>query len=356
MSITCCGWINLKIFLALVVAVPLLVWHRHFPVTASDTTEPAIVALSISPVNPHYATVRQNGLVEIVDYQTGVVINTHTIPLPFQDVNNLNPTGFNVADIAYSPSGNPIAVVIADISDWGIVYLLNWETGEIRPAHNNASLDRINDLSWSPDGSKIVLALQDGGADQLILSRIAILNVTTGEMEPTLLDDGAIDNYAATVVAWSASNVIAYANRSELILWDATNSMELGTLTASDEIYDAVWDLQANRIATLNDDRTIQVWDVTSIPYALEQTWQVRSDRLLSEGMSWIGENILAVNLWTDVEVWNVTDATLEGVIESDLFVYGLVALPNNEILIAGPQSVITSPIPSETPTPTPES
>ncbi|MBN8594350.1 MAG: WD40 repeat domain-containing protein [Anaerolineae bacterium] len=352
MSITRCGWINLKVFLSLVVAVPLLVWHRHFPVTASDTTEPAIVALSISPMNPHYATVRQNGLVEIVDYQTGVVINTYTIPLPFQDVNNLNPTGYNVVDIAYSPLGNPIAVVIADISISGIIYLLDWETGEVRPAYNQTYLRRINDIGWSPDGNRIVLALQDGGADQLILSRIAILNVTTGEMERTLLDAESIDNYAVTVVAWSASNVIGYANRSELILWDATTSMELGSLSASDEIYDAVWDPQANRIATLNEDRTIQVWDVTAIPYALEQSWQMRSDRFRSRGMSWIGENILAVNLWTDVEVWNVTDATLEGVIESDLFVNGLGALPNNEILIAGPQSVTAYQVLSETPSP----
>jgi WD40 repeat protein len=344
---TRCGWEKLKVLLALAVAIPVFAGYRHFPVTASDTSEPAIVALSISPVNPHYATVRQNGLVEIVDYQTGVVINTYTIPLPFQDVNNLNPTGYNVVNIAYSPLGNPIAVVVSDISISGIIYLLDWETGEVRPAYNQTYLRRINDIGWSPDGSRIVLALQDGGADQLILSRIAILNVTTGEMEPALLDAESIDNYAVTVVAWSASNVIAYANQSELILWDATTSMELGSLTASDEIYDAVWDSQANRIATLNDDRTIQVWDVTSIPYALEQTWQVRSDRLLSEGMSWVGENLLAVNLWTDVEVWNVTDGTLEKVIESNLFVNGLGTLPDNSILIAGPQVVSVSILPS---------
>jgi len=341
--------------LALVSAILIFLLLHSFGVKALQSTPSPIVGFSISPTNPHYATVQENGLLEIIDYQSSTLIGTYFIPLLFQDIANLRLDGYTPRAIAYSPDGRQIAVSVSEISASGVIYLLDWETGEITEAYNQTYLRRINDMSWSFDGSKLVLALQDGGADQLILSSVEILNVVSGELEQVLIDRSFIDNYAFTVVDWSSSNIIAYAHQSMLLLWDADINTEIESFDTSAEILDAAWAQDGNRIATLHKDRTLQIWDVNSDLLAPLQTMSIAADNFRSRDMRWLDDNLLAVNIWTEIQIWNVVSGVLEEVIETDNFVLGLGALANNEIAFAGPQSVSTySLVDLRTPTPSP--
>jgi hypothetical protein len=108
-------------FAFIVLVLLLLDWAG---VDALQFNPPAIIGFSISPTRPHYATIRENGLLEITNYQTSTVIGSYFVPLPGQDITNLISIGYQVRDISYSPDGNLIAASIADISSRGMIYLV----------------------------------------------------------------------------------------------------------------------------------------------------------------------------------------------------------------------------------------
>lgn len=313
-----------------------------FEVNALQPIPSPIVGFSISPTNPHYATIRENGAVEVIDYQTSAVIGSYSIPLPFQDLTNLDPTGFNIGAIAYSPDGNQIAISISDISFSGIIYLLDWQTGLIRQDLGQVNLNRIVDMSWSPDGSSLAVASIDGGADQILFSDIAIVNVTSGEIQQRLADMISIEGQALSVVAWSSLDIIAYANDTTLVFWDANANTALESAITSSRTLNAIWSPNGQYIATLHSDRTLQIWDGSSDLSAPQQTISIMGNEFLSRDMRWLDDNLLAVNVWTEIQIWNVTRVSLEEVIEADHFIVGLGSLTNNEIAFADPQSVST--------------
>lgn len=313
-------------------------------VTASQVLSPPIIGFSTNPAYPHYATIRENGLLEVTDYQSSAVIGSYFIPLPFQDINDLDPTGLNVGSITYSPDGTQIAVSVSDISSSGIVYLLDWQTGDISEAYNQTYLRMVRNMSWSHDSNRLVLALQYGGADQDIDSSVEILDTVSGELEQTLVDLLFIrqDPYVFTAVDWSSSGIITYANRSHLILWEPNSQVEIGVINSSADVRDAVWSPDGYRLATLNADRTLQIWDVNSDLSAPVTVMSLTAERFLSRDMQWLDNNLLAVNLWTDIQIWDTSTGVLKEVIETDHFIFGLGVLDNNELAFAGPESVST--------------
>jgi len=313
-------------------------------VVATQSTTSSIVGFSVNSTDPHYATIREDGLLEITDYQTSAIIESYFVTLPFQDVDDLDPTGFNVGTITYSPDGTQIAISISDPSRSGIIYLLDWETGQITRAHDQDYIRRVNGMSWNPDGNRIVVALQDGGSDQFILSSVEILNVISGEWEHVLADSAFINNYTFTTVDWSNSNIIAYADQSTLILWDADRQVEIASIDTSADIHRIVWAPDSHHLATLNADRTLQVWDTDSDLSTPQQMMSTITDNFRSRGMTWLDDNLIAVNLWTDIEVWNVANTSLEELIKTDHFIFGFGMLEDNELAFADPRSVNTLP------------
>ncbi|MBN8594147.1 MAG: WD40 repeat domain-containing protein [Anaerolineae bacterium] len=310
------------------------------PAHALQETEYPIVGFSVSPIHPHYATIRENGLVEITNYETDTVIQTHSVPLPFQDPNDLDVLGFKASAITYSPDGKQIAIVIRDISALGKIYLLDIETGQVDLNDEWIGIYRVTDMSWSPGGTQLAVAMHSGGADQLILSSVITLNIASGELEHTLADAGFIDNHAFGVAEWSGSNLIAYANRSVLVVWDATSSSEVSSVETSEIIYDAAWSPDSNRIATYHGDGAIQIWDADSKASEPQQVMRVQSEKLLSHAMIWLSDDLLAINVWTNIEIWDVSTGVLVELIKTDNFIRGIGMLSTGEMAYASPQYV----------------
>lgn len=345
-----------KAFVIISVALMLvMILFGAFGVKASQILPPPIVGFSVNPIHPHYATIRKNGLLEITNYQTSANIGSYLIPLLYQDINNLDPTGFNVRDIVYSTEGDFIAVTTTDISSGGMFYLVDWQTGVIREELGPADLNRIIDMSWSPDGNNLVVASIDGGADQLAISDIAIININSGEIEQTLASMSRVDGQAWAVVAWSSGDIVAYANDTTLVFWDANANMSLESVITSSRTLNAVWSPNGQYIATLHTDRTLQIWDAYSDLSIPKQTTIILDEDFLSLDMQWLDNSLIAVNVWTDIQIWNTTTEDLEETIETEDYVRGLGASINNEVIFAGSQSVSTFPLTDiRTPTLTP--
>jgi len=316
-----------------------------FSAKAPRVIPSAIIGFSINPTHPHYATIRENGMLEITDYHTSALVGSYLIPLPFQDINDLDPTGFHVGDISYSPDGELIAVSINDISTSGMIYLVDWRANSIQPVDDQVNLHRIVDMSWNIDGNRLVVASIDGGADQLIISDVAIVNIDSEQIEQILANMARVDNQAWTVVAWSPLDIIAYANNTTLVFWDTNADAVLMSTTTSVDTHDAVWSPGGHHLATLSSDRTLQIWEVNSDLSAPVRVMSLNAENFLSNDMQWIDDTLLAVNVWTDIQIWNTSTAVLEKSIETDHFIMGMGTLNTNEFAFAGPELINIFPL-----------
>jgi WD40 repeat protein len=308
----------------------------------NDSRDPsdAIMGLSVHPTLPHYAIVRQSGNIEIFNYETSALVEVFSITIPFQDEAE-DPLGFKVQAIEYSPDGTRLAVSVSDTFSSGLISIIDLQTKQIRRAHNEVALRRINDMSWNPDGTKLVLALQSGTVDQLVVSSIEILDVTTGEIEVSLVERSSINNETASSVDWWRSDVIAYAIGKNLVFWDEVTGNQKMSIEVENEILDIAWSPQGDRIAMLSVDGTIRIWKVAANNITLLDAWSPVTPNFFSRAMTWIDDSILAVNRWTNIEIWNAAEPDCIQLIETEHFIFGIGTLPGGQIVYAGPNEVV---------------
>jgi WD40 repeat protein len=171
-------------------------------VPSSPNSPPAVFGVSWSPDRQHFASSREDGVVQVWDAQTYHLFTVlHTPPGSF---------GFN--EIAYSPDGR----MLAASSDEGTVRIWDLVSGTTRRVLNEyGQYGWSNAVSWSPDGKMLITSCAGGTA--------LILDVTTGQ----------------------SLTALAVASSGRVNVWGAA------------------WSPNGRLIATGDDQRTVRVWGIT---------------------------------------------------------------------------------------------
>ena len=114
----------------------------------------------------------------------------------------------------------------------------------------------VNSAAWSPDGSRIVTASQDGTA--------RIWNAKSGAPLAVLKGHTGSVNSAA----WSPDGTrLATTSRGDVTarIWDAQSSAPLAVLKGhTNSIDSAAWSPDGSRIVTASQDGTARIWDAQS--------------------------------------------------------------------------------------------
>jgi WD40 repeat protein len=328
-------YIVLFLFTCLALEHPIDVAHMQ------PESQDTIIRMVKSPVASEVAILRYDGRVEIVDIETSELLHEFAVEIPFRDPNRYDPRGYFVELIAYSPNGAHLAVSMSDYGYFGLIYVIDIAAGQVRLAHQQSDIRRVNDLSWSPDSGKLVVALQYGTVDQSVTASVEIFDVGSGSVEAVLAEGSWVDTRTASAVAWGPTNLIAYAIGNQLVLWDATTEQEIASLSSEFEVRNLAWSPNGSKLAALRADRAVQIWTEFSTPWAPSTTFSVVTENFISRVFTWIDESRLAVNVWTSVEIWNALQPHLDEVITTDNWIPGIAVLPDNAILMASPSSIV---------------
>ncbi len=113
----------------------------------------------------------------------------------------------------------------------------------------------VDNVSWSPDGSRVATASWDNTAK--------IWDAVNGAMLHTLNGH----NREVRTVSWSpdGSRVATSGYGDTPRIWDAVNGATLHTLSGhKSEVWDVSWSPDGSRVATASYDYTARIWDAVS--------------------------------------------------------------------------------------------
>jgi WD40 repeat protein len=253
----------------------------------SDSPGPT-AALAFNPANNLLATGGMEGVLKLWDTDTGRLSESFSM-----GTSNL------ISGIAWNPaSPNLIAV-----STYGGI-LQVWNTSTHASVFTVTSPGAsINNIAWSPDGSKIVT---------LEGYYFRIRNPLTGAISNSNINPGS-ENIA---VDWSVvPNILGVINNTgDLGIWDVDSHAELHHITGSfTNIGDGLTDLRFSPdgkwVVTVGQDGIIRIWDVNTGLLAKS----VSTGKYLT-AITWSpdGSKVLCGGLYGFIQIFNIQDGMVE--------------------------------------------
>ena len=159
----------------------------------------------------------------------------------------LPPFNALIADISYSPDGTKIAAASQD----GIVRIYDSATVKIL-IEFNTNLGGIQQIAFSPEGNRLAIANDKGDV---------IYDAITGEIILTLAGHG--DSIRSSGIAFSpdGKRIATSGNDATIKIWDSETGDELFSLKGhTGPTYDVVFSPDSKYLASSSVDRTIKIW------------------------------------------------------------------------------------------------
>jgi WD40 repeat protein len=170
-----------------------------------------------------------------------------------------------IRSVAWSPDGSKIATASDDGTIWS-----PWSSssGSLLLSYTGHS-DSVSSVAWSPDGSKIATASWDGTARVWSSSSGSTLLTLTGHRK------------AVSSVAWSpdGSKIVTGSQDSTARVWSSSSGSTLLMLTGhGGNVYSVAWSPDGSKIVTGSQDSTARVWSSSSGSMLLMLTGHGGSD------------------------------------------------------------------------------
>lgn len=192
----------------------------------------------------------------VINARTGDSINVFSV----QEEASLIRTAFWSADGTRIAAGTSLGTLVV----W------DFQTSDLLMTRSCGNW--INNLSWSPDGTKIAVLCYDISPEAVANGRVEIIDAGTGETLHTLTDSerAAIVNF----VAWSPDGTRLLTTGGDdqvgtqinpVMIWDTNSGERLLSITRhTGQVWWGSWSPDGNRIATGSTDDTTRIWDAKS--------------------------------------------------------------------------------------------
>jgi WD40 repeat protein len=204
----------------------------------------------------------------------------------------------DVNAVAWSPDGSRLATA----SDDGTVRIWDAQGAADTVALTRRHGDRVYAVAWSPDGKR----LAGGSRDR---------NVTIWDVE-TWAEMGVLTGHDDSVgaLAWSPDgDRLATASSDRTVrIWDAETHGELTVLTGHElPVWALAWSPGRRQFASASDDGTVRVWSLT--PGG--RTTKLTGHRASVSAVAWSpdGRRLVSVSEDRTALVWNIAEAEEEG-------------------------------------------
>jgi eukaryotic-like serine/threonine-protein kinase len=189
--------------------------------------------------------------------------------------------------VAWSPDGT----LIASASDDGTADV--WDlNGDSIVSYDGHSGHTVHAVAWSPDGTLVATGSSDNTADVWNLEGDRIVSYNGHSM-------------TVFAVAWSSKeNYIASGSNDKTVdVWDAEDGEFITSYSGHSECVNAVaWSPTGKRIASASDDDTVDVWDAED--GELVTSYSGHSDDVYAVAWSPNGRRIASASDDETVQVW----------------------------------------------------
>lgn len=223
-----------------------------------------------------------------------------------------NPGGV-VNDAVWSPNGRYIAVANGadphELSGTSGVQI--WDTEIDSAIYTEASALPVVSVSWSPDGSRLASASNDGTS-----SDVHIRDTLTGAHGLSIhVSVPGEKSHAMNSVDWSPDGkLIALASHVEYgngtkggvmqVREAATGRLITSRNNFADGVNEAKWSPDGKRLALSCDDGSVQLWSVRDGAYSLERT--VRFNSPVSSS-TWSADGKHMASVYGSLCIWDTT-------------------------------------------------
>jgi len=228
--------------------------------------------------------------------------------------------------LSWSPDGTKLAIAIADGSIW-IWDVTRQNVSQILKGHDDLTLS----VAWSPNGNY----LATGSSDNTII----IWGIETGE--PAYFLEG--HTHGVTAVSWSPDGLLIASGSHDMTLriWDGVTGEQVAVIESPSWIDGIAWSFDGSFLATANKDGNIRVY---RRPY-----WPVTKVLLGHRGghnggvtsVAWSPENFNIVSTGRDftVRLWNAMSTRQIysfDIPQPFLFQFAVAWSPDGSILASG--------------------
>ncbi len=284
------------------------------PLRTLVTKDSSVWSIAVTPNGQILVTARSNGEIELIDKQTGSVLNTLT-----------SHAGV-VRAIAISPDGEKIVSVGEDQT----VKVWQLSTGDLLHTLRGHQGDVLN-VAISPDGRAIASVAMDGTTK--------LWNLSTGALFTTLHNN----NRALQTVAFSPNGEILATGGDDhqVKLWHWRNSQLLTTLKGHNEsVWSVAFSPDGQYLASGSWDHTIKIWAISDPNFSGSalpaRTIIGHTDKINSLVFNRDSSILASADFTGTIKLWDMPTGNLMGTLTSHNSWAKLFFDPVNHTLLSG--------------------
>jgi len=212
---------------------------------------------------------------------------------------------------------SPVTLRVFDIAagkkawDWKLPAPITVITGGTKSPEYSPAMP---DVAFSPDGSKLALAVRQTNDDLL---RVRVFDSASGTLLREVVEprDGPVASYTTSIIAFDSVGRIAVGDGRNAVVWNATDPAPKRLIGHEGTPHSAVFSRNGSRLFTLDYDRSgvnsgrlIRVWDLATGKDVIA----IREPEASGPGM----QSTFSESMWLDGDKLKLM--TRDGILEFD--------------------------------------